>query len=279
MTALPRITLAFDAEQTWWSRQRLALADVARMLVLWRLVVTLSWLDLRLRYRGSMLGPFWLTLSTAVMIAALGIVYSALFSIPLHDYLPFLALSLVLWNGLAATLSDACTSFIQAEAMVRAMRMPFTVHAARTVLRNVIVLAHNIPVVLAVYLIFGLWPGAVGLLAIPALLLWIADGMAACLLLGAICARFRDIPPIIASVIQIAFFLSAVIWQPSQLSEHAYLLPLNPFFSLLEVLRAPLLGQLPSAWAWEAALAYSVVFCGAAWLLFARARARIAFWV
>jgi lipopolysaccharide transport system permease protein len=109
--------------------------------------------------------------------------------------------------------------------------------------------------------------------------LWIIDGLAAGLLLGAFCARFRDIPPIVASVMQIAFFLSAIIWKPEQIGAAARWLPLNPFFSLLDIARAPLLGGVAPAGVWIGALGYSAALCVLAWLLFSRVRGRLAFWV
>jgi lipopolysaccharide transport system permease protein len=261
-------------------RQRLAITDLADAGKLWRLALTLGWFDIRLRYRGSMLGPFWLTLSTAVMVAALGILYSKLFKMELHDYLPFLALSLVLWGVLSTVISEACVCFTSAEGMIRSMRMPYTVHALRIVIRNLIVLAHNVVVIVVVYAWFDNWPGLRAFGAIPGLLLWIVDGLAICLLLGPIGARFRDIPPIIASVIQIAFFISPIIWQPKLLHGRALqLLWLNPFFTLLEVVRAPMLGQGVALRVWASALIYSAVLIAAAWFLFARTRARLAFWV
>jgi lipopolysaccharide transport system permease protein len=116
-------------------------------------------------------------------------------------------------------------------------------------------------------------------LALPGLALWLIDGVAVCLLLGAVCARFRDIPPIVGSVMQMAFFISAVIWKPSQLGVHEWLLAFNPFFTLLEVVRAPLLGEVPSAVVWLSAALSSIALCGVSWLLFARVRGRIAFWI
>ena len=94
------------------------------------------WLDIRLRYRGSWLGPFWLTLSTTVMISSLGVLYSALFRMNVHEYLPFLALSLVLWQFLGALVSEACTCFTQAGSLIHAIRMPLFMHALRTLVRH-----------------------------------------------------------------------------------------------------------------------------------------------
>jgi lipopolysaccharide transport system permease protein len=156
---IPAADLRLESNLRWRDRQIQAVEDMVGACRLWRLAAALGWFDIRLRYRGSMLGPFWLTLSTAVMVAALGVLYSALFKMQLHDYLPYLALSLVLWNYLAALVGDACTCFTGGEAMIRAVRMPFMLYAARVVVRNTLVLAHNIVVIVAVYAYFDVWPG------------------------------------------------------------------------------------------------------------------------
>src|ERR1700761_427272 len=109
-TIAPAMELSLRADMTLTTRNRWAVADVVGGARLWRLAWALGWLDIRLRYRGSMLGPFWLTISTGVMVAALGVLYSTLFKIELREYLPFLALSQVLWGFLAAVVSEACTT-------------------------------------------------------------------------------------------------------------------------------------------------------------------------
>jgi lipopolysaccharide transport system permease protein len=271
--------LEFTADMTGSTRTRMAVTDVVEGLRLFRLSVVLGWLDIRLRYRGSILGPFWLTLSTAIMVGALGFLYAALFKMQLHDYLPYLALSLILWNFLAALVSEGCASFTEAETMIRSIRMPYVLYALRVAVRNVIVLAHNIVVIVGVFLILRIAPGATALLALPGLLLWAIDGLAVILLLGAFCARFRDIPPIVASVMQLAFFLSPIIWKPELFGAHAHLLPLNPFFALFEIVRGPLLGEIPSAYTVVSALLYSALLCALSWSLFVRVRGRLAFWV
>ena len=275
-----RTSLVMLSDLSSANRTRLALLDLMDGLRQWRLAVTLGWLDIRLRYRGSVLGPFWLTLSTAVMVAALGVLYSTLFKMELHDYLPYLALSLVLWGFLSTLVTEACTCFQQAEGMIRSMRMPFHLHAFRVMVRNVLVLGHNVVVIVVVFAVFGVWPGWAALAALPGLTLWLIDGVAACLLLGSVCARFRDIPPIVGSVMQIAFFISPIIWKPELLTGGAAaVLPFNPFYTLLEIVRGPLLGHVPGAAIWLSALGYSLVLLFVAGWLFSRARSRLAFWI
>lgn len=272
--------LELSPDPTLAARQRMAVADMRGAAKLWRLCWTLAWLDIKLRYRGSLLGPFWLTLSTAIMVAAMGGIYAALFHMNLHEYLPFLALSLVLWNFFGGLVGEACQGFTASEGMIRSVRMPFALYAARIVVRNVLVLAHNLVVIVAVYAIYGIWPGLIGLLAVPAFALWLVNCFALSILLGALCARFRDIPPIVGSVVQMAFFVTPVIWRPEAVgAARQWLLPINPFFSALESVRGPMLGEVPSLWVYVSAVGYSVLLLGLTWLLFARVRGRIAYWV
>ncbi len=91
-----RVSIA--AARDWRSRVNAEFSDFYGAFHLWRLIWTLSVFDIQQRYRGSLLGPFWLTLSTGVMIGALGVLYAGLFHINIHSYLPYLSLSLVLWN-------------------------------------------------------------------------------------------------------------------------------------------------------------------------------------
>jgi lipopolysaccharide transport system permease protein len=256
-----------------------ALADVAGAASLWRLGFTLGWLDIKLRYRGSMLGPFWVTISTAVWIGSMGALYSLLFHMELHGYLPFLALSLVLWTALSGLVGDACNTFLQSESTIRSMRMPYFVHAVRVVVRTVIGLAHNLPVILVVFALYDSWPGSAAIWSLPGLALWTLDAFTTCIALGTLCARFRDIAPIVASVMQIAYFITPIMWRPEQLGTHGWWLKLNPVNDMLEVVRQPLLGIAPTPSMWLAAVGYSVAFGVLTSLLFVRVRGRLAFWI
>ena len=274
--------VSITATHSWRGRLGLVGADISEMLRLWPLVWTLSLFDIRLRYRGSLLGPFWLTLSTAVMVGAIGFLYSRLFHQNVAAYLPFLSISLVLWNFISTLTADGCICFTQSEGMIRGMRMPLSLYAARVVVRNVLVLAHNIVVIVVVFAIFRTVPSLAAFTILPACALWAIDAMAICILLGIFGARFRDIPPIIGSIVQIAFYLTPVMWNPTMLQHRGVsivLIQWNPFFALLEIVRGPLLGLQLEPNAWFVALGYSAILVLLAGFVFSRARSRIAYWV
>lgn len=260
-------------------RRGRAMADLRSGFASWRLAWALARLDLRNRYRGSVIGPFWVTLSTAVMVGGLGLLYSQLFKLDLSGYLPHLATSLIVWNALAAMVADATACLSSADGVIRQLRLPLTTHALRCVFRNALNAAHSVPLIVLVFAFVGHWPGAEVLLLIPGLAILAVNALAASLFLGMVCARFRDIGQIVTNVMQMAFFMTPVIWKPELLAEKAVWLPLNPFYIMLELVRGPLVeggGQLTN---WLAALAYSAVLLTISLVFFTRFRNRVAFWV
>ena len=99
------------------------------------------------------------------------------------------------------------------------------------------------------------------------------------LLLSLICTRFRDVPPIIASLTQLLFFVTPVMWKPELLGQRQFLMTLNPFHHLLEIIRAPLLGIAPGWENWAAAVLFALAGWAITFTCFARFRKRIAYWL
>jgi ABC-type polysaccharide/polyol phosphate export permease len=240
----------------------------------------MAWQDIRLRYRGSILGPFWLTISMTVMIVTLGFLYSTLFRLEIDTYLPFLTLGLLFWTFISTVIIEGCSCFIQAEAMIRQVKMSFSTQAYRTVYRNLIVLAHNALICVAVQIYFHLPLSAHTMLVLPGLAILLLNGIWVCLLLGMICARFRDVVPIVGSLVQIWFFLTPIFWDRASLdSRYDWLVDFNPANAMIEIVRAPMMGQPVPAAAWGIASIVMLVGWGVTFAFFTRFRARIPFWV
>jgi lipopolysaccharide transport system permease protein len=245
------------------------------------LVATLGWHDIRGRYRRSAIGPFWLTISMGVMIASIGIVFGQIFKTPMDEYLPFLAAGIILWTFIAGTINEGCTGFIEAEGMIKQLPIPLFVHILRVLWRNLLILAHNILILPLVLLIMGRGIRLEALLAIPGLLLVVMCLSWVALLFAMLCARYRDLAQIVASVLQVVFYLTPIIWMPSLLPDRmgATFLQLNPFYHLLELIRAPLLGEVPSLTSWLVVMVIAIVGWGFTLLVFSRLRHRVAYWL
>ncbi len=261
------------ASQLW-----LAVKDVSDGLRRWSLWTAFGWQDVRQRYRRSRLGPFWLTLSMGAMVAGVGVLYAGLFKTDVSTYLPLLTTGMVIWGLLSGIITEGCESFISADGIIRQVRVPLSSHALRVVWRNFIIFAHNSVIVLLVLGYYRIWPGWTVILALAGVLLVAINGIWVSVLLGLLSARFRDVPQIVASIVQVAFFLTPVMWSPSQV-ENSHWLDLNPFYYFVEIVRAPLLGHFPEFSSLVGAGVVTVVGSLVALGFYSKYRWRIAYWV
>lgn len=259
---------------------KLALDDIRQGLTRSELWLMLGWHDIRQRFRRSILGPFWLTLSTAFMLVALGLVYATIFKMSLRDYFPFLAAGVVTWTLISTLISECCQTFIGSDALIKQIRLPFTVHACRVVWRNVVVFLHNLVIIVVVLFVFSTWPSAAALAAFLAgLFLVMLNGVWVGLSFGLICARFRDVPPIVASVLQLVFFITPIIWHPSLLAGQQRVINYNPFYHFIELLRSPMLNSVPAPATWAVVIGITIAGWAVTVLLLLRARRRITYWL
>lgn len=243
---------------------------------LWR---ALAMQDIRLRYRGSMLGPFWLTLSTTIMIGAMGVLYSKLFHMDTTAYFPFLAIGLVIWQFISTVITEGCNTFVAVQHLIQQAKMPYSTHAYRSVCRNLLVFAHSVVILPVVFLAVWHPVGWRALLAIPALAVLAINGMWISLLLGMLSARFRDVPPIVSSFLQVVFFVTPVFWMPDALGVWRQTAECNPLFAAIDIVRAPLLGLPTAIHSWSIMAGLTIGGVAVCFLLFARFRPRIAYWV
>jgi ABC-2 type transport system permease protein/lipopolysaccharide transport system permease protein len=262
------------------SKVALATADLTEGLRHYWLWLALGQQDIRLRYRGSLLGPFWQTLTTAVMIAGMGVIYSQLFHIQLENYLPLLALGLIFWLFVSSLVTEGCNTFISAQPIIQQVKLPYSIHVYRLIYRNLLTLGHNIVIV---PIVLWLYPPPVQPLQlvslVPGLALVLLNGGWIGLLLGMLSARFRDVPPIVGSVMQVVFFITPVMWSVASLGGNAWWVELNPIFAMIDVLRAPLLGMPVSPYSWPLLVGMTGIGCALSFGFFIRFRHRLAFWV
>lgn len=252
-------------------------AGGARLYPLWTM---LAWREILQRYRRSTLGPFWITFSMAVMVGALGLVYGTLFKMDLTEYLPFLAVGLVLWNLFTSLINDGCSTFVSAAVYLKQVALPKSVFVFQMVARNLIVFAHNVAIIVVVLLWFRVAPHPSAWWAVPfGLLATVVSGAAVAAALGMVSARFRDLPQVIVSFVQVLFFVTPVMYRGDMLAGHEWILTINPFYYFLEMIRRPLIGH-PASPEHAAVVAAITVACVlGALFAFARYRRRLNYWL
>jgi len=240
---------------------------------------TLGWHDIRQRYRRSVIGPFWFTLSTAILVAVLGTLYSILLKQEISEYLPYLAVGLIVWQYLSTSINEGCNAFIGSDHLIKQIRMPLTIHVCRIAWRNFMILLHSLPVAVVALIWFGRWPGAEFLLVPFGLFVLLLHAVWIGVVLGVLCTRFRDIQPIVNSLVTVAFFFTPVMWSPEILKDRSWVADFNPFYHIIEIIRAPIVGRSIEldSWLW-ATVSLVIGFLFAKWLL-RRYRHRVPYWL
>lgn len=263
------------------SSERLSgLRELQAALVNPHLWALLAWYDIRQRYRRSVLGPFWVTISTGIMIGTMGILWSYLFKSEVKSYLPFFAIGNIVWTFYSAQINEACIGFTQFESTIKQIRFPMCVFLLRILVRNLIILGHNCVIIVLVIAVLGPVPTWHAWLAIPGLFLGSVAMFGISMIVSVFCTRFRDMPMIIQNAIMVLFYVTPIIWRPNALgAKHQWIAEYNPFAHLIEIVRAPIVnGYFPlQSWIWSLATTCILLVVGIA--LQGRFRDRIAYWL
>ncbi len=200
-----------------------------------------------MRYRRSVLGPLWITASTAIMIYSMGFLYSHLLAhAELKSYFPILASGIVTWQFISTIIKEANSCIIEAKTILLNQKLPYTLFLFRVIARNFIVFVHNLLAVIPVIIIFKVPVNGASLFLVFSLLIVFINGYLYGALLFMLGSRYRDTQQLVESLIQVAFFLTPVIWDPSRLSQkYQFILYFNPFAQFVQLCRLPMLGQIP----------------------------------
>jgi ABC-2 type transport system permease protein len=276
------MTITDDAAQSKTFRRAVAdLIDGLRRHQLW---LHLGWQDIKQRYRRSLLGPIWITIATGTTAVAMGGLYSKLFHLQLSEHLPYVTLGLIIWGFISASILEGAEVFVANEGLIKQLPTALSVHVYRLVWRQTLLFAHNIVIYVIIAMIYPKpWSWA-DLSVIPALALIMLNCIWTSLVFGIVGTRFRDIGPLLNSVVQLLFFMTPIIWNDQTLARQGAgrwgtIIELNPLLHYLDIVRAPLLGAQQELRHWIVVIVLTVI----GWILAALAmrqyRSRVPYWV
>jgi ABC-2 type transport system permease protein len=244
----------------------------------------LGWQDIKQRYRRSVLGPFWITIGTATTAVAMGGLYSKLFHLELAVHLPYVTLGLIIWNLLNAAILEGADVFVANEGLIKQLPTPLSVHVYRLVWRQLILFAHNIVIYIPIAIIFPKTWSWADLSVLPALVLIVLNCVWVSLCFGILATRYRDIGPLLFSVVQLLFLMTPIIWNYETLRQQnatrwMTVVEFNPLLHYLDIVRLPLLGAHQPLRHWAVVL----VLSGFGWIFAELAMGqyggRVALWV
>ena len=217
---------------------------------MWRVWGRWAWLDVKQRYRRSVIGPFWTTISLGVTVAGIGGVFSILWRIDIGTLIPHLATGLILWTFISSVVVEGTSVFASNGDVIKSINLPMSLHVYRFICKNAIIFLHNFIIYVFVVLLFDVSVGWVAFLAIPGLILYLLNALWVVFFLGVLCTRYRDIPQVIQNLILLMFFITPIFWFAETLGSAQIIVNYNVMAHFIDLVRLPLLNQYPHELTW-----------------------------
>jgi len=189
------------------------------------------------------------------------------------------AMGIIVWGFVSGTTAESCAAFIDNGAIIKQIRLPFTLYVLRCVWRNVIILLHSVVLIVPIAIVFHLPASWSDLLVLPGLLLVFVNQIWVGIVVAVLSTRYRDVSQLIATTIQIAVFATPIMWPVSSLGDAQFIADFNPLHHLIEIVRAPLLGVAPPLLSWAVTIGVCVVGYLLAVSLLTRGARRIVYWL
>ena len=210
----------------------------------WLIWWTLGNQDIKLKYRRSTLGPFWITLSTAISIYSMGFLYGHLFKANLALYFPHLAAGIIGWAYISSLLEESGRVFIESQSYITNQESMLSMFIMRMLLRNLIIFCHNLAAFIPIAFIFKTGLSLKMLMIFPGLMIIGINTLFWGTILGLIATRYRDFQQILSSILRVMFFLTPIMWMPSLLpSQYQWIALYNPLNQFLNLIRSPMLNE------------------------------------
>jgi lipopolysaccharide transport system permease protein len=218
--------------------------------------------DLRVRYSRTRLGPWWSSISLGALIFGISIATALIAQDPIREYLPRVAVSLLVWTFFSNILLESIELFSVERGILLNTRVHELSLILRVVYRQLLLSLYNLPVVF-VCVIAGGSQLTFRLLLLPVLLLVAGLGLILpSFLIAMLTLLRRDFAQIIPSAVQLMFFVSPVMWETPSTGRLSTLAQINPIAWMLEATRALTLGEDPvsvTSVFWFLAIALSLV--------------------
>lgn len=212
------------------------------------LLYFLTWRDIRVRYKQTVLGAAWAIIQPFFTMVVFSLFFGKLAKVP-SDGVPYPIFSyaaLLPWNYFAYSLGQAGNSLVGSANLIRKVYFPRLVIPLSSVLAGLVDFAVAFLVLLGMMVYFGVRPTTGALLLPGFLLLALVTALGVGLWLSALNVKYRDVRYVIPFLTQFWMFATPVAYPSSLLGEPwRTLYGLNPMVGVVEGFRWALLGTQP----------------------------------
>ena len=203
----------------------------------------ISSLDVSLKYRRTILGNIWVVLTYLITISIISFVWSFVLSASMSEYFPKLFIGFTTFYLILSFTSQSYDILYQ---KYQGIILSLGVKINEVILRHLIFLVLEymqfLPVYFIIVYISGIEINISTFLFIPGLFLVIINGYWMLFICSLICARFRDLGLLLSALMSTGILLTPILWDKERLGVYENYVYINPFTSMIEVIRDPFMG-------------------------------------
>lgn len=226
-------------------KKALSLLDLKEMWLFRELVYFLTWRDLKVRYKQTVLGVMWAVLNPFLTMVVFSIFFGNLAKVP-SDGVPypiFAYTALLPWGLFSNALSVASRSLVNNRHMITKVYFPRVILPLSSVLAGLVDFLIASVILVGMMLYYGYTPTANAWMVIPFLILTLVTSIGTGLWLSAANVLYRDVNYITPFLTQFWMFITPIAYGASLLPEKWQLIyALNPMAGVVEGFRWALLG-------------------------------------
>jgi len=203
--------------------------------------------DIKVKYKQTVLGVFWVMLQPMLLMMVFTFFFGSMLGVSSEGipYPVFAFSGLLLWNFFSASISSAGNSMVQNAGIIKKIYFP------RLIIPISSILASWIDLLVGMVLFIGflfVYPVSVNIPELlfcwpAAFILSIASALGLGCWLSALMVKYRDFRFVVSFAIQIAFFLTPIVYPVSRVNIPSlkYILSINPMYGAITLFRQPMM--------------------------------------
>lgn len=212
----------------------------------------LSWRDVKVRYKQTVLGIAWAVIQPFIMMVVFTVVFGKLANMPSDNipYAIFVYAGLLLWNIFSSSLNNASQSLVNSANIIQKVYLPRIIIPAASIIVALIDFLFAALVFGGIMFYYKFTPNFEGLILLPLLLLiTITASLGLGSFLAALNVKYRDVRYVLPFFIQLLIYVTPVIYPISIIPKsYQWILALNPMTGVIESFKAGFLGTMPIDW-------------------------------
>jgi ABC-type polysaccharide/polyol phosphate export permease len=218
-------------------------SDFSAGIRLYKIAFYYAYTEIAAKYKRSILGPFWLVISTGIGVFGLGYMWCSILNLDKDTFIPTIAIGMIVWQLIAAALTEASTNFIKNSTTILNIQLPTLFFSLQITFKLFINLVHSFLILFFILFLFPENLNKYSWLSIIGFIFLFINTILYSQIIGYLGARYRDVEPLIIAVMPILFFMTPVVFRSKNFENIAYFMKLNPISYFIDSIREPLLGH------------------------------------